>query len=241
MLYTIVDKLNQTITFDCVMSADETYTSTVVEHPVETGSPITDHVYIQNPKLSLQGVVSDFNFFNPLKGVYGATAYFDSQGLLVANTSPQPMQEGIKTTLLRIWNNREFCSLLVGSKPNETLTTHSNLIINTLSFPDSPDNGEALFVNISFTKVRTTTIQTRSVRKVPEALTVGVAEKKDEGSQSPVTEAGKVGAKTIPKSIEDDAKRQWIEDNVNQINRTVELTERLKRDVDNLNQKVDNL
>ena len=220
MLYTIVDQFKQTITFDCVLNADETYTSTVVEHTVETGSPVTDHVYLQNPKINLQGVVSDFNFFNPLKGVYGATAYFDSQGTLVVNTSPKPMQEGVKSTLLRIHKEREFCSLVVGSKPNEKLATHDNLIINSLSFPDTPDNGEALYVNIAFTKVRTTTISTKSVKKVPESLAIATAKKEDAGSQSPITEAGKKGAETIPQDERD--KKLYISSKTAQLDATIE-------------------
>jgi hypothetical protein len=198
MLYTIVDKLNQTISFDCVLNADESYSSTVVEHAVETGSPITDHVYLQNPKFSLTGVVSDFNFFNPVKGVYGATAFFDSQGVLVANTSPQPMQENIKEALKQLHLKREFCSLIVGSKPDEKLHTHSNLIINSLSFPDSPENGDALFVTISFVQIRTTSIETKAVKKVPEALVIISAEKKSDGSKAPITKEGAAGAATIP-------------------------------------------
>lgn len=66
MIYTIVlfDNQNQatdTISIDCITDFSESYSQTATNHPVETGTPLTDNLTKSNDKFTISGVVSDFS------------------------------------------------------------------------------------------------------------------------------------------------------------------------------------
>src|SRR5574343_1126987 len=67
MIYVIKTALKDVIVFDSVTSFSESYGGNVTSHPIEDGSKITDHSVVENPKFRISGVVSDYNFFNPIK------------------------------------------------------------------------------------------------------------------------------------------------------------------------------
>lgn len=52
------------IWLDAVLTYDESYTSTVTKHQIESGSTVSDHITENNPTYSLRGVVSYCEFSN---------------------------------------------------------------------------------------------------------------------------------------------------------------------------------
>lgn len=134
-------KNNDVILFDSILSFSESYQGSITSHPVEDGSKINDHAITENVKLKIQGVVSDYNFFNPQKDAGNTKVpgyeYPRSYGSTIINpngfpetttgvTIPQDYagtdDEGIisikasmdvvKQRLIAIQRNREFVTIL---------------------------------------------------------------------------------------------------------------------------------
>ena len=62
MATVIKTKGNTLIWIDATVSKEEEYSGSVTSHPIQDGSQITDHVILNNPRLTLSGVVSDYDF-----------------------------------------------------------------------------------------------------------------------------------------------------------------------------------
>lgn len=171
MIYTLLLNNGQTISFDCVTSATQTYSAVITEHPVETSKSVTDHIYIDNGQLQLNGFVSDFNFYNPVKGQYGSSVYFDSDGNLTSIVGFTDIQTNIKTALLNIFNSKETVDVIIGSKPDEKLEILESYAISNLTFTDSGDNGNVLSVNMQLNEIVKVSVLTEYNTKLPTALT----------------------------------------------------------------------
>lgn len=94
------------VILDVVTSLDKNFSATVTSHPVDggkngTGFTVVDHVTIDNPKLTLNAVISasDFNMMRPTleaselspyksSGVINSISYADQQDMYVTVESP---------------------------------------------------------------------------------------------------------------------------------------------------------
>ena len=51
----------QIFTLDVTQEFSENHKATITSHPVELGSPINDHIYMDNPALSIRGIITDYD------------------------------------------------------------------------------------------------------------------------------------------------------------------------------------
>jgi hypothetical protein len=196
MMYIILYLDNQnrknTISFDCITSASETYTSSVTEHPVESGAPISDHIHHKNVSIDIEGVVSDYNISNPSKG--GVLVSFVDGEIVGDNSFPLSPTALIRDQLLFVRNNKLGCTILVGKSGTDTLLEYRNCVMTSLRFTDSATTGESVNVNMSFTPIRVATVRRQLESRVPDALlkatTPTVAK---DGAATGTTDATKAG------------------------------------------------
>jgi hypothetical protein len=171
-MYTLLYQDNQnrknTISFDCITSASETYTSTVTEHPVESGAPISDHIHHKNVSIDIEGVVSDYNISNPSKG--GVLVSFVDGLLTGDNSFPLSPTALIRDQLLFVRNNKLGCTILVGKSGTDTLLEYRNCVLTSLRFTDSASSGDSVNVSMSFTPIRVATVRRQKEERVPIAL-----------------------------------------------------------------------
>lgn len=166
MLYTILKPDSSTITLDCVQSFTESRTATATQHPVETGSAITDHVFLNNAGFTMKGVVSDFSPNNTMVTI-------DVLDNFSNPSSRDSHTDVIKKSLLDIFRNRVPVTILSGNNPNDLLITleqFDNCVITGLSFADSEEAGEAVYPDIKFAQLRMVTGTTRKETAVPDLL-----------------------------------------------------------------------
>jgi len=94
MIYIMKTENKDIILFDSVLSFSESYQGSVSSHPVEDGSKISDNVTVENVKIKIQGVVTDYNFFNPIKDAGNQTVpgydYPRLYGSMLINTKGEP-------------------------------------------------------------------------------------------------------------------------------------------------------
>ena len=184
MIYIIKTELKDVIVFDSVTSFSETYGGSVTSHPVENGVKISDHSIIENPKFRISGVVSDFNFFNPIKdyspdpytqpsisgntGVLNSidttTGSFINEGLVIptdvagfdsdGDFSLKTQSQTIKAKLIEIQRNRVLVDILRYPGDNK-VERISPCILTDISFVESPDSGYAVYPEMQFEKINT--------------------------------------------------------------------------------------
>lgn len=181
MIYVIKTENGDVITFDSILSFSESYKGSVSSHPLEDGTTISDHVVSDNIRFRIQGVVSDYNFWNPLKNSLGSIPAYnyprqDSGMIITPNGTAQELSnvtipndfstttgESVKSTadmirerLIAIQRNAEVVSLigyLVGGE-DPVVKLWPNCIITDLSFDQSPDSGDAIYPNMSLEQVK---------------------------------------------------------------------------------------
>lgn len=94
MIYVIKTANNDVILFDSVLAFSESYQGSVTSHQVEDGSKISDNVTVENVKIKTQGVVTDYNFFNPIKDAGNQKVpgydYPRQYGSMLINTKGEP-------------------------------------------------------------------------------------------------------------------------------------------------------
>ena len=61
---TDISSLSGAVYFDAVTSFKKSYGGKVTEHPLEAGAYISDHFISDNPKISIEGVISNVDFSN---------------------------------------------------------------------------------------------------------------------------------------------------------------------------------
>jgi len=189
MIYVIKTQNNDVILFDSILSFSESYQGSVTSHPVEDGTKISDNIVTENIKLKIQGVVSDYNFWNPLKDAANAavpyynqgTPRFDSMGVIDSNLNPsfsdaQAPQDYaatkdnssvkaamfvVRDRLIRIQRDKELVTVLAYTLTgnDSEITRYENCVITDLSFDTSPDSGYAIYPNISIEQVKTVKVK----------------------------------------------------------------------------------
>jgi len=183
MIYVLKTQNKDVIIFDSILSFSETYSGSVTSHPVEDGTKISDHVITDNIKFRIQGVVSDYNFWNPLKdsanqsvkvydigdggrsgsmgkvGERTGTPEFSSEAVpqdySADGNSVKAAMKVVKDKLIAIQRNKEFVTILgyTMSGNESQIEKWDNCIITDISFDTSPDSGYAIYPNISIERV----------------------------------------------------------------------------------------
>ena len=171
MIYTIIRADTTTVTLDCVQQFGESHSATATQHPVETGSAITDHVFLNNSEISIKGVVSDFS---PSPD-YVTMEFLD---LVDAGSNQQSHTQQIKATLLRIHKGREAVTVQVSDNSFSEVELFENCVITSLSFSDDPEAGEAIYPDIKLSQIRVVSKSTRQEKAVPVVLNQNTANTK---------------------------------------------------------------
>jgi hypothetical protein len=206
MIYTLVDSSKNTISFDCVTGATVNREATITEFPTEQGSPVTDHIFFSNIKITISGVVSDFNFYNPLTNSAGSNVYFDVNGNIVGGQAAPT--NNVIAAIKNIYNTRDLITVIITKEDGGRVESFDNCLIGNISIDDKPDNGDATTFNLSIQQIRTVTILTQNVEKTPELLKT--AAEKQAAAKAAEAAAAKqtLPTKTEPDLTEDQKRNQ---------------------------------
>ena len=176
---------SDTIVFSSVTGFDEAYSGTVTSHPVEDSTTITDHFITDNDKFKISGVVSDFDFLNPLNQIaFGVEGYEDNSvanqslirfknGELINGTGIIPSnktQNAIKNRLIQIHKLGQFVTVLMYQTPLDASTpaliaSKFNCIITNISFKEDAESGYAVYPELSLERVKLVRVSTESIAK----------------------------------------------------------------------------
>lgn len=135
---------------DALLSETHTFSRQVTDNPVEDGEPVADHI-IKNPiTLEIQAIITDA----PIKGI------LESASRALIRTF-----EGSKYTsdcfgaLMALYELKSYLTVYTEYK------TYENMVIENITIPRDPKDGEALIFNISLKQIRVVSTATTTVPK----------------------------------------------------------------------------
>lgn len=163
MIYTIVRADTTTISLDCVQQFSEGHSATATQHPVESGSTITDHVFLNNSEFQIRGVVSDYS---------PSPDYITMSGLADATTNENARSHTteIKELLMAIFRGRERVTIHYSASKFSEAVLFENCVMTSIGFSDDTDSGEAIYPELKFSQIRVVNKQTRQEASVPDFL-----------------------------------------------------------------------
>ena len=159
------------------------YSSEITNHPIETGSSISDHIYKSPLKVIMEGSITDtsVDLVGTAKNVINM---FD--GNLLNNVINKFNGKGQKQTAAY-----EFLKDLHDNKTIVTivnyLDTFENMVIESLNFPRSRDTGERLFFTITLKQVTLASMKNVSISNNPRGVQDMINSKLSLGKQQTTT------------------------------------------------------
>lgn len=172
---TVIQRANgDIIYFDTAESVVKDFPNKVTMHPIEDGSPITDHVVSEPRKITVTGVISDAAFMfqddDPFTTVAGQIGSPDQRRVAIPGRANAALQ-----VLEAIRDGRELFQLETRDEVFE------NMVFTSFSVPRDSRTGDAARVN--FTAQQITTVQ-RRFATVPQAVSAEDADKASENAET---------------------------------------------------------
>jgi hypothetical protein len=155
------------------------YSSEITNHPIETGSSISDHIYINPLKVKMEGSITEasVDIIGTVKDIAGL---FD--GNLLNNAVNK--FKGNSTKLTAAY---ELLKDLHASKSLVTvinyLDTFDNMVIETLTFPRDNKVGNRLFFEITLKQITLASVKTVSISRNPRSVQDMINNKLETGRQ----------------------------------------------------------
>lgn len=136
------------ITVDAVLSERHTFTNLVTSHPVEDGSPVTDHIINLPVELMMEGRITD----TPLSFLDSAAS--GAMGLIGSNLGVDPVVLAAGSAVAGAslpgrakLAYQELVALYVSRTPFTVISginEYDNMVFTTLDFPRAPQDGRSL-------------------------------------------------------------------------------------------------
>lgn len=198
------DAAGATAVLDIDVAKNVTYerAAEVTEHPVESGSPIGDHIRTTNGTFTLEGVISDTPVRIPRTHTRGLTRAPTNVDLAVGDQRVQVQLQRWSGTLDRRRDCYRELNALIRDRRPVTLTTRletiENLAITRVLVTDDEEAGNTLKMSIGFTQLRIAGTSRAAVPALPrnQVRTQAGAQPPDDRSGLARTEDG--GAAPTP-------------------------------------------
>ena len=129
-----------TIVLDASITENHVYTSKVTQFPVETGVTISDHIYNEPDRLTLEGLVTNFPLPLAKPEIYTRAFTSSTQGQL-------RYSDDAYIKLMAIRNNKALITIVT------RLKHYTNMAILSINIPRDHTTQEALKFTIEFQKV----------------------------------------------------------------------------------------
>ncbi|AEX65688.1 tail fiber protein [Xanthomonas phage vB_XveM_DIBBI] len=157
--FAISDETNQIASFevDAVLSETHTLSRQVTDNKVENGSPVTDHIILNPVTLNIQAIVTDA----PIKGIIEGA--IDAVDNLLGGSKYTADCFG---ALWHLYEHKGYLTVYTQYK------TYTNMVIENITIPRDPKDGEALVFNIDMKQIRI-------VESATTTLPPGIGAKKD--------------------------------------------------------------
>lgn len=146
---TIITADYKVLAFDAATSIGHQFSSKVTSYSVEDRSTVSDHVVNSNPTFTVSGVFSDASApSTPTKTKSEVRSLLAQAGIGGNTRHHQYTQSETYRLLLKIRDDRKVITLIT------PIDTYTDLILTELAIPRATGQGDALFVDMTFEKIR---------------------------------------------------------------------------------------
>lgn len=199
--------------FDCVTSENPTYSADITQHPVESGTEVTDHIQLRNGSLKIVGTISNTpidlsttigNLVSSVQGFVTSSAFREN----VLNSGLQQAAGVIGASLLSGGSKASTLSALkkaagpaaadataraalLSAYQNKTIfdvvtlrQRYTSMAIQSLSFPRDPTTGKQVMFELDMVQVRIISTNTVSLGSVAENVATTAVSPTNLGSQA---------------------------------------------------------
>lgn len=129
------------INFSLIKEERHTMKSSVSMHPIENGSPVSDHVQRDTRSGSFVGLVTNFSLLT-------ATSQTLMNGGSPINRRPPNLAREAYDALKELWLSGQVVTLVL------VLDTYQNVVITDISAPRNDRSGDSIEFDISFVQVQ---------------------------------------------------------------------------------------
>lgn len=161
------------VRLDAAVREEHVATARVTESPVESGSKISDHVYLEPETLNIDGVITDSPVY-----LHPNSASEDDGLLTVPLASSGSRAIDAFEALRRLLANRQPITVVTG------LHVYSNMVLTSVNVPREPESGLALRFSCELRQVLIVRSQTVPPNKATAKKKTKAAKKADRGRQS---------------------------------------------------------
>lgn len=127
---------------DCTVSISHDFSSSVTEHPVETGVSFSDHVQLKNNRFTVSGIF----------GQYGINDFQADTLTRTADRIPQAY------AFLRRLRDERLTFTLVSK-----YDTYYDCVVESLSIPANPESSNSLYFDLTVVQIRKATTETVNI------------------------------------------------------------------------------
>lgn len=135
-------KSTSAIQFSLIKSENHKFSSSVSYHPIEKGSPISDHIQRDQRTGSFVGLVSNFSLLT------AKTVDYSKGDRAQMGLPPQNLARDAYDQLKKLWVDGAVITLVL------VLEVYPDVVITEVSAPRSGDSGDAIEFDISFAQIR---------------------------------------------------------------------------------------
>lgn len=198
------------IEFDLVLKESHEWKTSPTSNPIENGSDITDHVIIEQDKITLNGYITnssiDIDLASFIGGTIAAYTPFGAGSILseALYKKPKKVLEAFQM-LYKLKEAGEEVSIVT------TLKVYKDMVISNISIPREPSDGDAIEVKIELVHIQKVDVEmveipkgikkgkTASKKTATAADNAGkkVAEKAQDGSKKSLIQSGYDGLKSL--------------------------------------------
>lgn len=170
------------IDLDVTMDESHEWQNDVTTNPVETGSPITDHIQLMPDKLRITGMISDSSISDAV--IKQFSGIDNSQFLTRVQTAFDVLRK-LKEDRLLITVYTKF-------------KVYTDMALTSLSIPRNNQTGDSLQFNIEFVHVRIVSTQTIDMPKGVNPKKTAKTGKSVQTKTAPTDKSGAKAAAPVP-------------------------------------------
>lgn len=180
---------NAYLVIDSTPRFSEKFSGKVTSHPVDSGSKVSDHHVTDNPKLQIEGVISDAGFIPYSQRLEQIGANVASKiGAVLGN------EEDNAARLSRSKAARSFLQLATAQRFSQVVIvvfshqSYNNCYITDLTFDRDKDKQSASWFKMSLEQIQTATVTTTTINAVKKT-----ADEKTDADSQPESDGGTKG------------------------------------------------
>ncbi len=147
------------LVLDATLSEVIDLSSTVTQNPVESGSSVSDHIYLNPIRVKMTGFIADFTFDIFFAPTFNINAILENAGGL----RPRSLKQSTAYEILKDqWRGKNILTIV------NYLDVFDNMVIENLIFPVDQKTEDRLYFEIDLIQITAADVETVNISNNPQ-------------------------------------------------------------------------